>query len=144
MSNQSAGACNISRRSFVLGAAAAAVTMSVSGNAVEFAFAEGEVDTSKPIEKRHTFCDMCNQVPFCGLTAYVQDEHVVRIESRQPFATGPLCAKGLASIQELYDPERLLYPMRRTNEKGVAADWEQISWDDAYQEIAAQLNRVKA
>lgn len=144
MSNQSAGACNISRRSFVLGAAAAAVTMSVSGNAVEFAFAEGEVDTSKPIEKRHTFCDMCNQVPFCGLTAYVQDEHVVRIESRQPFATGPLCAKGLASIQELYDPERLLYPMRRTNEKGVAADWERISWDDAYQEIAAQLNRVKA
>lgn len=143
MSNENTSCCGISRRSFVLGSAAATAAFALSGNGVDIAYAEGEVDTSAPIEKRHTFCDMCNQVPFCGLTAFVQDDHIVRVESRTPYPVSPLCAKGLASIQELYDPHRLLHPMRRTNPKGEPSEWKQITWDEAYEEIAGQLNRVK-
>lgn len=143
MNNEKTGACNISRRSFVLGGAAAAAAFTLSGNGVDIAFADGEIDKSAPIEKRHTYCDMCNQVPFCGLTAHVQDGRVVRVESRTPYPVTPLCAKGLASIQELYDPHRLLHPMRRTNPKGEPSEWKQITWDEAYDEIASQLNRVK-
>jgi anaerobic selenocysteine-containing dehydrogenase len=42
---------------------------------------------------------------------------------------GGLCAKGLSSLQVLYDPNRLNVPLRRTNpEKGIAVDpkWKQV------------------
>ena len=133
------------RRSFVKGAAALGAAAAVSGNGIDFAYADGVVDPSAPVEKRFTYCDMCNQVPQCGMTVYVQDGYVVRAESRDPHPVTPICAKGLASIQELYDPARLTKPLRRTNEKGTGkSTWEEISWDEAYAEIAAQFNRVKA
>lgn len=135
----------ISRRSFVKGSAAVAAGAALaSGLSYEVAHAEGSVNTNAPIEKRYTYCDMCNQVPKCGMTAYVQDGKIVRVESRDPHPTTPLCAKGLASIQELYDPKRLTTPMRRTNAKGTGTPtWEPITWDEAYSTIATEFNRVK-
>lgn len=134
-----------SRRTFVKGAAAVAAGTAVAGTCgFDIAHAEGTIDPNAPVEKRYTYCDMCNQVPKCGLTAYVQDGKIVRVESRTPHPTTPLCAKGLASIQELYDPNRLTTPLRRTNEKGTGTpEWEPISWDEAYETIAAEFNRVK-
>lgn len=144
MSKSDTGARNISRRSFFGGAAAAALAgITLSENGVNLAYADDEIDKSAPIEERYTYCDMCNQVPFCGIKAYVQDEHLIRVESRSPYPTSPLCAKGIASIQEQYDPHRLLYPVRRTNPKGEKSEWKQITWDEAYEEIARELNRVK-
>ncbi|MFC1907621.1 molybdopterin-dependent oxidoreductase, partial [Chloroflexota bacterium] len=58
---------------------------------------------------------------------------------------GGLCAKGLAGLQVLYDPNRLKVPLRRTNpEKGLHADpkWKEISWEEALIEIADRLKRV--
>lgn len=99
------------RRTFVKGAAAVTAGSVVAGTfGIDIAHAEGEVDPNAPVEKRYTYCDMCNQVPKCGLTAYVQDGKIVRVESRDPHPVSPLCAKGLASIQELYDPKRLTTP----------------------------------
>ncbi|MEG1517885.1 MAG: molybdopterin-dependent oxidoreductase [Raoultibacter sp.] len=135
---------DVSRRSFVKGGAALAAGLVLSGTGVDIAHAEGTVDTNAPIEKRYTYCDMCNQVPKCGVTAYVQDGKIVRVESREPHPVTPICAKGLASIQELYDPKRLTSPLRRTNPKGTgSSQWEPISWDDAYATIAREFNRVK-
>ena len=97
----------ISRRSFVKGASALAAGGALaSAFSFDIAHAEGTVDPDAPVEKRYTYCDMCNQVPKCGMTAYVQDGKIVRVESRTPHPTTPLCAKGLASIQELYDPKQ--------------------------------------
>lgn len=137
--------CPISRRTFVQGAVATAAAVGASGAfGFDIAHAEGTIDTSKPVEKRYTYCDMCNQVPKCGLTAYVQDDKIVRVESRTPHPTTPLCAKGMASIQELYDPNRLTKPLRRTNAKGTGkSEWEEITWDEAYATIASEFNRVK-
>ena len=91
---------NISRRSFVKGASALAAGGARAGAfGFDIAHAEGTVDPDAPVEKRYTYCDMCNQVPKCGMTAYVQDGKIVRVESRTPHPTTPLCAKGLASIQ---------------------------------------------
>lgn len=135
----------LSRRTFVKGAAATAAGAAMAGTfGFDIAHAEGTVDPNAPVEKRYTYCDMCNQVPKCGLTAYVQDGKIVRVESRTPHPVSPLCAKGLASIQELYDPNRLTTPLRRTNEKGTGTStWEPISWDEAYETIAAEFNRIK-
>lgn len=143
--NEAPTAPIMSRRAFVKGTSAlAAGTALASGFGFDIAHAEGTVDPTAPVETRHTYCDMCNHVPKCGITAYVQDDKIVRIESRDPHPVTPLCAKGLASIQELYDPSRLQTPMRRTNPKGTGtSSWEPISWDEAYAIIAAEFNRVK-
>ncbi|MBI2829733.1 MAG: molybdopterin-dependent oxidoreductase [Chloroflexi bacterium] len=60
-------------------------------------------------------------------------------------AQGGLCAKGEASLQVLYDPNRLNVPLRRTNpEKGLHADpkWKEISWEEALDEIVTKLKKV--
>jgi len=60
-------------------------------------------------------------------------------------AEGGLCSKGLASLQVLYDPNRLNVPLRRTNpEKGIDVDpkWEEITWEEAFDEIVPRLKKI--
>lgn len=92
----------------------------------------------------YTYCDNCNHVPKCGIKAVVKDGKIVNIEARENYPNSPMCAKGVATIQELYDPERLLYPMKRTTPKGSPdPGWERISWDEAYDTIVKNLNDIK-
>jgi len=55
----------------------------------------------------------------CGMLIHVQDGRVVRLEGDPDFVNqGTLCAKGLATLRNLYHPERLNYPLMRTRPKG--------------------------
>ncbi len=57
-----------------------------------------------------------------------------------------LCPKGNAGIVQLYDPDRIKRPLKRTNpDKSVGADprWREISWDQALDEIAAKLKALR-
>ncbi len=93
----------------------------------------------------YSYCDMCNQVPKCGMKLHVDGERIVSIEDRENYPAGPLCIKGLATLEELYHPDRLLYPLQRTTPKGSPdAGWKRISWEEAYKNIASKLNEVKA
>ena len=59
---------------------------------------------------------------------------------------GAICPKGNAGIQQLYDPDRLKTPLKRTNpDKSVGANpgWQEISWDQALDEIAAKLKALR-
>ncbi len=59
---------------------------------------------------------------------------------------GVLCAKGNAGIVQLYDPDRVKKPLKRTNpDKSIGADprWKEISWDEALDEIAAKLKALR-
>lgn len=59
---------------------------------------------------------------------------------------GALCAKGHAGIVQLYDPDRLRNPVKRTNpDKSAGADpqWEAISWEQALDEIAAKMRALR-
>ena len=134
---------NVSRRTFLKGTAAVAGA-ALAGGAYEIVHPEGAVAEEAPIEVKNTYCDMCNHVPKCGIAASVKDGKVVRVEARDKYPADPICAKGISSLQELYDPHRITYPMVRTNPKGMGApEWEPISWDDAYARIASELNRIK-
>lgn len=134
----------VTRRTFFKGATAVAGAALV-GEAYEIAHPEDAIAQDAPVEIKHTYCDMCNHVPKCGIAASVKDGKVVRVEAREGYPSDPICAKGISSLQELYDPHRLTQPMARTNAKGTGApEWEPISWDDAYARIAAELGRVKA
>jgi molybdopterin-containing oxidoreductase family molybdopterin binding subunit len=58
---------------------------------------------------------------------------------------GGLCGKGSASLMSLYDPNRIKYPVKRTNPKkgyGEDPNWERISWDEAMSMIAKKHKEV--
>jgi anaerobic selenocysteine-containing dehydrogenase len=73
----------------------------------------------------------------------VKDGKVLRIERREEYGNELLCAIGSAAVQDLYAPDRILYPLRRTNPKGERSKWVRISWEEALAEIAEKLNGVK-
>jgi anaerobic selenocysteine-containing dehydrogenase len=57
-----------------------------------------------------------------------------------------LCPKGNAGIVQLYDPDRVKTPLKRTNpDKSVGADpkWQAITWDQALDEIAAKMKNLR-
>ena len=52
------------------------------------------------------------------------------------------CAKGYVQARMLYDPKRLLYPMKRIGKRGEA-NFKRISWDEALDTVAGKLVEVK-
>ncbi|GHU68997.1 formate dehydrogenase [Clostridia bacterium] len=99
--------------------------------------------SSEP-EYRYSNCAMCNHVARCGVKVLVRDGKAVRMERREEYGNELLCPMGNAQIADLYSPNRVLYPLRRTNPKGERSIWKRITWDEALSEIAEKLNGVKA
>jgi anaerobic selenocysteine-containing dehydrogenase len=80
----------------------------------------------------------------CALLVGVKDNRIVRIKGDPDgfLNRGYLCAKAIASPQKLTHPDRLRHPVRRTGKRGDGK-WEEISWQDALDEIADNFNRIK-
>ena len=93
-----------------------------------------------------TMCGRCYAM--CAIRVHVVNGVVVKIEGEPDSchgSSGGLCGKGMAGLQVLYDPNRLNVPLKRTNpEKGLHADprWQEISWEEAYDEILPRLKEV--
>src|ERR1035441_5183810 len=92
-----------------------------------------------------TTCFNCESA--CGLLAYVdRDTRQVRKfegNPEHPGSRGRNCAKGPATINQVTDPDRILYPMRRAGARGEGK-WERISWDEALDAIAARIRAALA
>ena len=85
----------------------------------------------------------------CSILAHRVDGVVVKIEGNPASSVGKgrLCGKGVSGLMCHYDPNRLTVPLRRTNpKKGLNEDprWKEITWDEALEEIATVLKRVRA
>lgn len=93
-----------------------------------------------------TACGICS--PACGMKVTVEDG-VVRFVEGLPgdlSGKGKLCGKGASAAGFLYDPDRLKYPMKRTNPlKGFDQDpgWVRISWTEALDTIAEKMAAAK-
>jgi len=87
-----------------------------------------------------TLCFNCESG--CGLLAYVdKDTYEIRKfegNPAHPGSRGRNCAKGPATHNQIYDPERILYPLKRTGKRGEGK-WERISWEQALTEIAEKM-----
>ena len=96
------------------------------------------------VEKRYmlvpTTCFNCESA--CGLLAYVDKEtlQVRKFEGNpeHPGSRGRNCAKGPATINQVTDPDRILYPLKRAGARGEGR-WEQVGWDEALDDIAARI-----
>ena len=88
------------------------------------------------------FCALCRSR--CGCVSVVEDGRLVAVEPDPDHPTGAaICAKARAAPELVHSPERLLHPMKRTAPKGAAdPGWERIGWDEALDQIAANLTRI--
>jgi phenylacetyl-CoA:acceptor oxidoreductase len=97
-----------------------------------------------------TYCYQCVAGPDL---LKVRIEHGVATEVAPNFdaagihpAGGKACVKAFGLVQKLYNPDRILHPMKRTNpRKGRGEDprFVRISWDEALDLVAAKLNAAR-
>src|SRR3990170_1247763 len=84
-----------------------------------------------------TTCFNCEAA--CGLLTYVDKEtlEVRKFEGNpyHPASRGRNCAKGPATINQLKDVDRILYPLKRAGKRGEGK-WERVSWDSVLDDIA--------
>ena len=154
------------RRTFVKGMAAlcaaagaasllgACTTGSSASSAASSSSASGSASSSgeaakKVVEVKHAYCKMCGPArTHCSTLCTIIDGRWTHVEGNPAAGNNnvpgskSLCAKGNAAMQSLYSPDRILYPMKRTGEKGEGK-FEQITWDQAYDLIAAKLKEQK-
>ncbi len=99
-----------------------------------------------PPESIVTSCGLCDSA--CGMRATVKDGVIRFLQGlpEDPHNEGRLCAKGTASAWIKNDPDRLKFPMMRTNpKKGFEEDprWVRVSWNEALDTVAARFREIR-
>ncbi|MDJ1651327.1 MULTISPECIES: molybdopterin-containing oxidoreductase family protein [Gordonibacter] len=121
------------RRTFLKTAAATSVALGLTSAGAPVALAEGNAtQAAGDVQKIRTHCRACGKME-CAIWAWVQDGRVIDLTGDESAISsrGHICAKGKSAMQALYHPDRVRYPMKRTNPKGEDPGWVRISWDEA-------------
>ncbi len=96
-----------------------------------------------------TGCPAHNCGGRCLLKVYVKDNKIIRIETDDrpgdSLADPQLraCIKGRAYIRRQHHPDRLKYPMIRDGKRGEGK-FKRATWDEALDQIAREINRIKS
>ena len=97
------------------------------------------------IEVKNTTCYMC--ACRCGIRVTLRDGEVRYIQGNpdHPLNKGVICAKGASGIMKQYSPARLTQPLKRKEgaDRGDA-EFEPISWEEAFSTIAERLKKIRA
>ncbi|MFQ5596511.1 MAG: molybdopterin-dependent oxidoreductase [Nitrospiria bacterium] len=91
------------------------------------------------------YSSVCRQCPSgCGISVRMLDGHAKKIEGNplSPINQGKLCAMGEASLQVLYNPDRVKRPLKRVGPRG-ADQWEEISWEQATRIVVKELKKLQ-
>ncbi|UCE84022.1 MAG: molybdopterin-dependent oxidoreductase [Deltaproteobacteria bacterium] len=133
----------ISRRNFLKwsGAATAATVVGTKTPVLHALVPSDKKADASNAEYHFSACDMC--LNKCGLVARVENNVVTKLDPNQKFlkSRGMLCARGNAGIAQLYDPDRLKYPLLRKGKRGEGK-WQRLSWDEALDYAAEQLKKI--
>ena len=83
-------------------------------------------------------CTGCNNA--CGILVKAREGRPIKIDGNKehPVSKGKICAKGQASILNLYDPGRLKAPVYSSDRKNHTP----VSWQDADEIIIAELKKA--
>lgn len=98
-------------------------------------------------ERRYTLvpttCFNCESA--CGLLAYIDKDtgEVQKFEGNpeHPGSRGRNCAKGPATLNQVTDPDRILYPLKRAGKRGEGL-WERANWDDVLDDLAGRIRKA--
>jgi len=136
----------ISRRDFIKWGVGGMAVLA-SGLPMEGAPAEKGKSISRTTGRmRKSIPSVCMMCPAgCGILGYLEYGKVVNIGGNplDPNSRGRLCAKGIAGLNHLYNPDRIPSPLRRAGKRGEGR-WKQISWDEAFHEITLRLKALQA
>lgn len=88
----------------------------------------------------------------CAFNVYQRDGRILyeeqlgtlpQIEKGVPDWNPGGCLGGMTYVDSVYGPQRVLYPLRRTGERGQGK-WERVTWDEALTDIAdAMLDAIE-
>lgn len=83
-------------------------------------------------------CNLCEAM--CGIEVQYKDKEILTIkgDKNDPFSRGHICPKAMG-LKDLYeDKDRLKFPVKRTKQ-----GWEQISWEQAFEEVVHHLKSIQ-
>ena len=138
-----AGLSGLSRRKFLalLGASAALAGTACTdyrdkGEIVPYINKPEEITVGKPNYYSST-CTSCANA--CGILIKTREGRPIKVDGNpdHPVNKGKICAKGQASILNLYDPERLKNPLKQRD--GI---FNSVSWKTADTDILEALSLV--
>lgn len=75
----------------------------------------------------------------CPLELHLRDGELTRVSANK---AAPACHRGLSMRAWANSPDRLMWPLRRVGPRG-SAQFERVTWDEALDEIADQLARIR-
>ena len=137
---------DVTRRVF-LRAGSGAIVASAFGFNLQRAYAQSrELKIARTTETRST-CPYCSVS--CGVIIHTLGDkaknvtpQVVHVEGDpdHPINRGTLCPKGSSLEQDILNDRRLLKPQVR---RPGGTDWEDISWEQAYAEIAQRVKKTR-
>jgi anaerobic selenocysteine-containing dehydrogenase len=90
-------------------------------------------------KKHFSTCTLCEAM--CGIEVTTLDKQIVSIvgDKANPFSQGHVCPKAIA-LKDLYeDPNRIKRPLKKSGN-----DWVEISWQQAFDEVADKLFSIQA
>ena len=112
-----------------------------AGAAAEGAAGEtsGQTCTAFPAETRApAFCAI-DCPGRCPLELHLRDGELARVSANK---AAPACHRGLSMRAWANSPDRLMWPLRRVGPRG-SAQFERVTWDEALDEIADRLARIR-
>jgi anaerobic selenocysteine-containing dehydrogenase len=83
-------------------------------------------------------CNLCEAI--CGIEIEHEDGRILSItgDKLDPFSRGHICPKAVA-LKDIYeDKDRLRRPVRK-----VDGEWQEIGWDEAFDEVVARLSEIQ-
>jgi len=91
-------------------------------------------------------CQGCTQ--WCAIQIFVQDGRAIRVRGNPLSKTnhGYVCPRGHMIPQQMYDPDRVKTPMKRTNlakGRGIDPKFVPISWDEALNTVADKMIELR-
>lgn len=122
----------LSRRSFIKLAATAGAAAAIPGcepaarHLIPYVVPDENVIPGMP----SFYASVCGECSAgCGIVGRVREGRVIKLEGNplDPISDGSICARGQASLQGLYNPDRLPHPKHRT----AAGVFEAVDWETA-------------
>ena len=143
----------LTRRTFIM-ASGATAGLAVSGCAMlpraplHSALVPYKAKPSSPAQGEWvaSTCQGCTQ--WCAIEIFAQSGRAVRVRGNQASKSnhGYVCPRGHMIPQQMYDPDRIKGPMKRTNPvkgRGIDPKFVPITWDEALDTVADKMIELR-
>ncbi len=144
---KSSSESGMTRRSFlkILGAGSATALTACARDAAEkiIPYAKAETESIPGVAVWYnSTCTECSAG--CGISVRTREGRAVKVEGNplSPVNKGGLCGLGQASLQDLYDPDRVRQPMKKVDGPNGKPVFKPVSWDEAFAEIATAVSKA--